>query len=214
MLLKLALQIAHDDYQDRRERQRQGVELAKVAGKYRGRKIGLRRPNERIIALRSSRQKALRETKKLAACSPSQAGLGVGDVETRGSIMSLHEVRISPSVDQGPPLIRPAQPEDAGAMAEIRARCGEADVVPVRDVAYTAGSEAYWREYGLERRRTFVEATLANPDQYFAYTAVIGEKVVGYTGAEAPPEDEYTYWRGLNIARGYDGQGIGRLLRS
>ena len=30
MLLKLALQIAHDDYQDRRERQRQGVELAKV----------------------------------------------------------------------------------------------------------------------------------------------------------------------------------------
>ena len=29
MLLKLALQIARDDYEDRRERQRQGVELAK-----------------------------------------------------------------------------------------------------------------------------------------------------------------------------------------
>lgn len=29
LLLKLALQIARDDYEDRRERQRQGVELAK-----------------------------------------------------------------------------------------------------------------------------------------------------------------------------------------
>ena len=33
MLLRLALQIARDDYEDRRERQRQGVELAKSAGK-------------------------------------------------------------------------------------------------------------------------------------------------------------------------------------
>ena len=32
MLLKLALQIARDDYEDRRERQRQGVDLAKQAG--------------------------------------------------------------------------------------------------------------------------------------------------------------------------------------
>ncbi|WP_437441327.1 recombinase family protein [Shewanella decolorationis] len=36
MLLKLALQIARDDYEDRRERQRQGVELAKEAGRYAG----------------------------------------------------------------------------------------------------------------------------------------------------------------------------------
>lgn len=35
-LLKLALQIARDDYEIRRERQRQGVLLAKVAGKYAG----------------------------------------------------------------------------------------------------------------------------------------------------------------------------------
>lgn len=38
MLLKLALQMAHDDYQDRRERQRQGIVLAKAAGRYAGRK--------------------------------------------------------------------------------------------------------------------------------------------------------------------------------
>jgi GNAT superfamily N-acetyltransferase len=111
------------------------------------------------------------------------------------------------------PLVRPAQLEDAEAMAEIRAD-READVVPLMDPTYTAEREAYWREYGLARRRTFVEATLSKPDQYFAYTAVIGERVVGYTGAEAPPEDEYTYWRGMNIARGYDGQGIGRLLEA
>lgn len=34
LLLKLALQMARDDYETRRERQRQGVQLAKAAGKY------------------------------------------------------------------------------------------------------------------------------------------------------------------------------------
>ena len=34
LLLKLALQMACDDYETRRERQRQGVQLAKAAGKY------------------------------------------------------------------------------------------------------------------------------------------------------------------------------------
>ena len=34
MLLRLALQMARDDYEDRRERQRQGIELAKAAGRY------------------------------------------------------------------------------------------------------------------------------------------------------------------------------------
>jgi DNA invertase Pin-like site-specific DNA recombinase len=37
LLLKLALQMTRDDYETRRERQRQGVQLAKVAGKYAGR---------------------------------------------------------------------------------------------------------------------------------------------------------------------------------
>ena len=40
LLLKLALQVARDDYEDRRERQRQGVELAKRAGKNRIEEIG------------------------------------------------------------------------------------------------------------------------------------------------------------------------------
>jgi DNA invertase Pin-like site-specific DNA recombinase len=36
LLLKLALQMARDDYETRRERQRQGVQLAKAAGNTRG----------------------------------------------------------------------------------------------------------------------------------------------------------------------------------
>ncbi len=35
MLFRLALQMARDDYEDRRERQRQGIELARQAGRYR-----------------------------------------------------------------------------------------------------------------------------------------------------------------------------------
>lgn len=70
MLLRLALQMARDDYEDRRERQRQGIELAKVAGRYEGRK-----PNgalhARIIALRTGGA-SIAETARLAGCSPSQ----------------------------------------------------------------------------------------------------------------------------------------------
>jgi len=70
MLLKPALQIAHDDYQDRRERQRQGVELAKAKGKYHGRKTDAA-THQRIIALRIA-GKSIAETARLAACSGSQ----------------------------------------------------------------------------------------------------------------------------------------------
>ena len=52
MLLKLALQIARDDYEDRRERQRQGVELAKNAGRFTGRKPNTK-VHDRIVALRA-----------------------------------------------------------------------------------------------------------------------------------------------------------------
>ncbi len=51
MLLRMALQIAREEYETRRERQAQGIELAKSAGRYKG-----RQPNQaqhaRIVALR------------------------------------------------------------------------------------------------------------------------------------------------------------------
>lgn len=70
LLLKLALQIARDDYEDRRERQRQGVELAKRAGKYNGRRAD-ETMHKRIIALRSS-GRPISETAQLSGCSESQ----------------------------------------------------------------------------------------------------------------------------------------------
>jgi DNA invertase Pin-like site-specific DNA recombinase len=72
LLLKLALQMARDDYETRRERQRQGVRvrLAKVAGKYAGRS-----PNttvhSRIVALRAAGQ-TIKQTAEMTGCSLSQ----------------------------------------------------------------------------------------------------------------------------------------------
>jgi DNA invertase Pin-like site-specific DNA recombinase len=70
MLLKVALQVARDDYEDRRERQRQGIDLARTAGKYAGRKADVA-VHERIIALRQS-GRSIAETARLARCSESQ----------------------------------------------------------------------------------------------------------------------------------------------
>ncbi len=70
MLLKVALQAARDDYEDRRERQRQGVQLAKQAGKYTGRQPDVAM-HQQIIALRSAGTSIAR-TAKLAGCSESQ----------------------------------------------------------------------------------------------------------------------------------------------
>ena len=70
MLLKLALQMARDDYETRRERQRQGVDLAKAAGKYAGRKSDAM-THQRIITLRGAGQ-GIKRTAELAGCSESQ----------------------------------------------------------------------------------------------------------------------------------------------
>lgn len=70
MLLKLALQIARDEYETRRERQAQGIELAKAAGKYKGKRTD-EKTHQRIIALRQSRT-SIAKTAELAGCSISQ----------------------------------------------------------------------------------------------------------------------------------------------
>lgn len=69
LLLKLALQMARDDYETRRERQLQGIELAKSNGKYKGRKEDKER-NELILKLRPHH--TIKETAKLVGCSASQ----------------------------------------------------------------------------------------------------------------------------------------------
>jgi DNA invertase Pin-like site-specific DNA recombinase len=70
LLLKIALQMAHDDYETRRERQRQGVQLAKSAGKYTGRKSD-EATHQRIISLRQANQ-TIKRTAELSGCSESQ----------------------------------------------------------------------------------------------------------------------------------------------
>ena len=70
LLLKLALQMARDDYETRRERQRQGVQLAKAGGKYAGR-VADSATHQRIVALRAAGQ-SIKRTAELAGCSASQ----------------------------------------------------------------------------------------------------------------------------------------------
>ena len=70
MLLRVALQLARDDYETRRERQRQGVEVAKARGKYIGRQPDTK-THERILTL-SRAGHSISETARLAGCSESQ----------------------------------------------------------------------------------------------------------------------------------------------
>ncbi|BCH16788.1 MULTISPECIES: recombinase family protein [unclassified Mesorhizobium] len=80
MLLKLALQMARDDFEDRRERQRQGIELAKAGGEYAGRQADLVM-HESIIVFRSGGN-SISRTAKLTGCSEAQvAGHVVAKVE-------------------------------------------------------------------------------------------------------------------------------------
>ena len=71
LLLKLALQMARDDYETRRERQRQGVELARPVGRYLGRRTD-EAMHARIRALRVGGH-CIAETARLADYSDSQA---------------------------------------------------------------------------------------------------------------------------------------------
>lgn len=70
LLLKIALQTSRDDYEDRRERQRQGIELAKSEGKYKGRQPDIKQ-HELIITLRKGKN-SIKETANLVGCSESQ----------------------------------------------------------------------------------------------------------------------------------------------
>jgi len=61
--------MARNDYETRRERQRQGVQLAKAAGMYVGR-VADTATHRRIVALRGAGQ-TIRRTAELTGCSES-----------------------------------------------------------------------------------------------------------------------------------------------
>jgi DNA invertase Pin-like site-specific DNA recombinase len=70
LLLRIALQGARDDYETRRERQHQGIALARAKGAYTGRKPDLAQ-HRRIMALREAGVSITR-TAELAGCSVAQ----------------------------------------------------------------------------------------------------------------------------------------------
>ena len=70
VLLKLVLLMAHNDYEARQERQRQGIQLAKAAGRYLGRRADSRRHSQ-VLALRGSGH-SIRQTAELTGYSSSQ----------------------------------------------------------------------------------------------------------------------------------------------
>ena len=70
MLLRVALQMAREDYEDRRERQRQGIAIARGEGKYQGRPANAKR-HAQIIALRGA-GKSIAATAALLDCSEAQ----------------------------------------------------------------------------------------------------------------------------------------------
>ena len=70
MLLRVALQTARDDYETRRERQREGIAIARRKGRYTGRKADTAQ-HRRIVALRDSGL-SIAKTAELAGCSIAQ----------------------------------------------------------------------------------------------------------------------------------------------
>jgi DNA invertase Pin-like site-specific DNA recombinase len=70
LLLKIALQMAREDYEDRRKRQNQGIRLAKDSGKYKGKRADTK-THEQIIALRKT-GRTISETAAIAKCSIPQ----------------------------------------------------------------------------------------------------------------------------------------------
>lgn len=69
MLLKLALQMAHDDNDTRKQRQKQGIDIARGKGIYAGRKADAKR-QQQVIALREA-GKSLAEVAELTGYSVS-----------------------------------------------------------------------------------------------------------------------------------------------
>lgn len=67
LILRIALQLAHEDWLNRRERQRQGIHIAQQEGRYKGRQAN-KTMHKRIVALKGAGQ-TIAQTAKLAGCS-------------------------------------------------------------------------------------------------------------------------------------------------
>ncbi|MFQ0972225.1 recombinase family protein [Gilliamella sp. BG6] len=69
LLLKISLQVARDDYETRKQRQKDGIAIAKAKGKFKGRKANLQL--HRLIIECRLDGKSINKTAKLLNCSPA-----------------------------------------------------------------------------------------------------------------------------------------------
>jgi len=107
-------------------------------------------------------------------------------------------------------VTRSAQLEDIEAIQAISID-RQADVTPGYP-EYIAMQVHRLRMHGLERKRMLIERALSDPEHYFMQVALVEGKVVGYTTAEALPDDKFTWWRGLRVDKDYEARGVARAL--
>lgn len=89
MLLKLALQMARDEYETRRERQKQGIQLARQAGKYKGRQPD-RRKRAQVVSLRE-RGESISRVAELTGYSAAQVKRIWAEHKAVGTIKGIRQ---------------------------------------------------------------------------------------------------------------------------
>lgn len=109
-------------------------------------------------------------------------------------------------------LTRAAQLEDALAINEISIERRN-DVVPGYP-DYAAIRISWFREHGVDEYQRLISDAQREPKQHFAHVAVIDDKVVGCAFGEAPPNDEFTWWKGILVAQDYERTGVGTALET
>lgn len=67
LLLKISLQVARDDYEDRRQRQKEGIAIAKANNKFKGRKAN--KQLHRMIIEYRTLGKSINKTAEILNCS-------------------------------------------------------------------------------------------------------------------------------------------------
>ena len=87
MMMKIALQIANDDYELRRERQRQGIKIGKENGKFKGKQAKISQHAE-ILMYRQTL--SISETAKKVNCSVSQIK----------RVCAAHKVNLQPTINK------------------------------------------------------------------------------------------------------------------
>ncbi len=71
MLIDLMAAMSHKDWLSRRERQRQGIEKAKIEGKYKGKQADEER-HRKVLYYRQVKKLSIKETAEMTGYSPSQ----------------------------------------------------------------------------------------------------------------------------------------------